>query len=242
MALPQYLNSVSAGEAQKEQENHARAKFPQNGHATTPKSSHRYPQRRVRQERPSKQEQQSTIALICEWVVKHQLGNHFWFKAASNVRETDFSVGIALNLLGLLFLLHALVPGANNYTQKFTSLSYYNEQTGRYALGRDDALFVCFWIILLTGLRAGVIDYVLTPLAAWAGIQKKKAKIRFAEQAWLLCHHGSFWFCGMVSIQPTRLDIAEADFGQSTSGTTRRIGSTSGLCGPAFRLVRLMAW
>lgn len=77
-------------------------------------------------------------------------------------------------------------------------LSYYNDDTGRYALGRDDSLFVCFWIVLLSGLRAGVIDYVLMPMAAWAGIEKKKAKVRFAEQAWLLCHHGTSWLCGMV--------------------------------------------
>jgi very-long-chain ceramide synthase len=66
-------------------------------------------------------------------------------------------------------------------------------------LGRDDSFFVCFWIVLLSGLRAGVIDYLLIPLAGWAGIEKKKAKVRFAEQAWLLCHHGTSWFCGMVS-------------------------------------------
>ena len=114
-------------------------------------------------------------------------------------RDADKVSGIALNLLCLLLLLHTAFPGARYYTQKFTHLSYRDINTGKYALGRDDALFVCFWIILLTGLRAGVIDYLLIPLAAWAGIERNKAKVRFAEQAWLLCHHGTSWSCGIVS-------------------------------------------
>jgi very-long-chain ceramide synthase len=109
--------------------------------------------------------------------------------------------GIALNLLSLLFLIHIALPEARYYTQKFITLSHHNEGTNRYALGWDDSLFVCFWIVLLTGLRAGVIDYILIPLAAWAGIDKKKAKVRFAEQAWLICHHGTSWSCGVVSVQ-----------------------------------------
>ena len=42
------------------------------------------------------------------------------------------------------------------------------------------------------------MDYVLTPLAAWAGIERKKARVRFAEQAWILLYYGAFWSCGMV--------------------------------------------
>lgn len=120
---------------------------------------------------------------------------------ASENHNADYCPAIAVNLLCLLFLLHIAFPGARNHTQKFSGLSYYNEKTGDYALGRDDALFVCFWIILLTGLRAGVIDYILIPVAAWAGIDKQKEKVRFAEQAWLLCHHGTSWACGMVSLR-----------------------------------------
>ncbi len=123
-----------------------------------------------------------------------------WVRRSRTSKENaDFSSGIALNLLCFLFLLHSAFPRARGYTRKFTHLSYYNRDTERYALGPDDSLFVCFCIILLTGLRAGVIDYILIPLAAWGGIQKQKAKVRYAEQAWLLCHHGTSWFCGMVS-------------------------------------------
>lgn len=114
-------------------------------------------------------------------------------------QNADQSTGIALSLLCPLIFLHIASPASRYYSSKLVQLSYYNKDSRRYALGPDDFLFLCFWIVLLTGLRAGVIDYFLTPLAAWAGIEKKKAKVRFAEQAWLLCHHGTSWSCGMVS-------------------------------------------
>ena len=80
----------------------------------------------------------------------------------------------------------------------FFSISYYNEATGRYALGWDDIFFVFYWIIVFTGMRCAVMDYILTPVAAWAGIEKKKPRVRFAEQAWILLYYGAFWSCGMV--------------------------------------------
>jgi TRAM1-like protein len=137
-------------------------------------------------------------------------------------KNANFFGGIALNLIGILLLLHVAFPGARYYTQKFTHLSYHNENSGWYAQGRDDAMFVCFWVVFLSGLRAGVIDYILIPLAAWAGIEKKKAKVRFAEQAWLVCHHGTSLSCGMVRLRvPSR--VVEANC-SSTYGTIRRTG------------------
>lgn len=41
------------------------------------------------------------------------------------------------------------------------------------------------------------MDYVLTPIAAWAGIHQKKARLRFAEQAWILLYYTCFWLTGM---------------------------------------------
>jgi acyl-CoA-dependent ceramide synthase len=112
-------------------------------------------------------------------------------------------VGIAVHLLSALFLGHVAFPRARHHTRKFFSISYYNEATGRFALGWDDIFFVFYWIIVFTGMRCAVMDYVLTPIAAWAGIEKKKARIRFAEQAWILLYYGAFWSCGMVSSAPT---------------------------------------
>ena len=80
MAAPQHLRSTPIGEAQTEQENNHRANFLRNGHAAKPKSSHRFAQQRLRKEKASKIEQQATIALICGWVVEHQLGTCFDFR------------------------------------------------------------------------------------------------------------------------------------------------------------------
>ena len=41
------------------------------------------------------------------------------------------------------------------------------------------------------------MDYLLLPIAATCGIRKKKAKVRFAEQAWILVYAGMFWSTGM---------------------------------------------
>lgn len=44
------------------------------------------------------------------------------------------------------------------------------------------------------------MDYVLAPIAAQFGITKRKAKVRFAEQAWILLYYIMFWSTGMYII------------------------------------------
>ena len=61
---------------------------------------------------------------------------------------------------------------------------------------------VSFWIIVFTGLRVTIMDYLLVPLAQRAGISKRKEKIRFAEQAWILIYPSLFWSLGMVCDGP----------------------------------------
>lgn len=48
------------------------------------------------------------------------------------------------------------------------------------------------------------MDYVLVPIARCMGLGKRKATIRFAEQAWLLIYYSVFWTLGMVCF---RLDF-----------------------------------
>lgn len=61
---------------------------------------------------------------------------------------------------------------------------------------------VVFWLVVFTGLRAVVMDYVLTPLAYLLGLKNQKDKTRFAEQAWVLIYDSTFWSLGMVCITP----------------------------------------
>jgi len=102
-----------------------------------------------------------------------------------------------LNILGLLFCSHIFFPQARHHTQKFFRISYFNPATGKFALGWDDIFFVLYWIVVFTGLRCAVMEYVLAPFAAACGINKKKAKIRFAEQAWILLYPTMCWSTGM---------------------------------------------
>ncbi|KAI1100462.1 longevity assurance proteins LAG1/LAC1 [Jackrogersella minutella] len=100
-------------------------------------------------------------------------------------------------LITSLFLTHICVPGANQFTSQFFTLSYYNPATGKYASGRGDVYFVSFCILLFTGIRAGLMQHVLAPLAKYWGVSKKKDAIRFAEQGWMLMYNSVFWTLGM---------------------------------------------
>ena len=84
---------------------------------------------------------------------------------------------------------------------------------------------VSFWIIVFTGLRVAVMDYLLVPLAQKVGISKKKEKIRFAEQAWILLYPSLFWSLGMVRSSLQAANLGANDLG-SISCTTPTIGLT----------------
>ncbi|KAJ9625769.1 Sphingosine N-acyltransferase lag1 [Taxawa tesnikishii (nom. ined.)] len=132
-----------------------------------------------RSRKPRKDE--SLGDLLRTTIVKHQLG-------------------LSINLVLLLAFTHLLFPSLRTNTSKFFSLSYLDPQSGLYTQGWDDLRFVAFWIVIFTGLRAGTMDYILIPYAQWAGIHKRKAKIRFAEQAWLLIYYAVFSPLGMYLV------------------------------------------
>ena len=108
--------------------------------------------------------------------------------------------GISANLISMLFFIHIFFPSAGHHTRKFFRISYYNPATGDFALGWDDIFFVFYWSIVFTGLRCIVIDYALAPLAGVLGIRKKKPKVRFAEQAWIVCYYSVSWCTGIYIV------------------------------------------
>ncbi|KAI9675525.1 MAG: sphingosine N-acyltransferase lag1 [Trizodia sp. TS-e1964] len=120
----------------------------------------------------------SVLATFCAWVVDHQ-------------------IGLATNLIVLHALTHICFPKARRHTRKFYELSYYNAESGGYTQGWNDIFMVVYWVVLFTGFRAAIMDFVLIPFAAWGGVQKKMERIRFAEQAWLLLYYCTFWSLGM---------------------------------------------
>ncbi len=140
---------------------------------------------------------------LCRWCANGSLSTRLvrLYVPSSNIStELTSILGLSVNLLVLLSLTHLSFPKARRHTRKFLELSYYNPATEEYTIGWDDACVVLYWITLFTGLRASVMDYILTPFAQWAGVEKKKDLVRFAEQAWLLLYYAVFWPIGMVRI------------------------------------------
>ncbi|KAH6855389.1 TLC domain-containing protein [Chaetomium sp. MPI-CAGE-AT-0009] len=109
-------------------------------------------------------------------------------------------IGLSFNLLALLFLAHGM-PRARDYTAKYFNLSYYNPNTGNYGLGWADGHVVLFSIVLLTGLRAATMEYILAPFAKSQGISKRKDITRFSEQAWMSVYYAFFWPLGLDAAQ-----------------------------------------
>lgn len=99
----------------------------------------------------------------------------------------------------LLSLTHMCFPRARRHTRKFFELSYYNQDSGEYCAGWNDAWMVFFWIVVFTGLRAAVMGYILEPFARRGGVKTERGQTRFAEQAWLIVYYCVFWPLGMVS-------------------------------------------
>ncbi|KAI4869821.1 longevity-assurance protein [Hypoxylon rubiginosum] len=105
--------------------------------------------------------------------------------------------GLSFNFLGILLLTHVFTPSAQPFTSKFITLSGYNPTTGKYGVNQGDIGFVTFCIVLFSGIRAGSMKYVLTPLARHWGVTKNKDITRFSEQGWMLMYNTVFWTLGM---------------------------------------------
>lgn len=101
----------------------------------------------------------------------------------------DHQLGLSINAILLLTLSHLFFPRLRPSTIEFFTLSNYDAATGLYNPGANDLKFVAFCVVVFTGLRAGMLDLVYTPLARRCGMTKKKTCVRFAEQAWLLTYY-----------------------------------------------------
>ena len=106
--------------------------------------------------------------------------------------------GISLTILAMLLAVHNLYPTLRPYTTPFFQLSYYNPAEDAYVQGWNDIYFVVCSGIVFTATRAVAIEWIFQPFAMYCGL-KKKASLRFAEQAWIGLYYGFFWSFGMVS-------------------------------------------
>jgi len=80
-------------------------------------------------------------------------------------------------------------------------MSYYNAEEGNYTQGVDDFYFVFFCMVVFTGARVAVMEYILKPFARANGISTKKGLTRFEEQGWMFIYYSIAWGVGMVSLR-----------------------------------------
>ena len=167
-------------------------------------------------------------------IESHQISKSC-LRLVSSRRCPELIAVIALAFIPLmaLVILHFSYPELKHHTRKFFRLSYHDPILDKYAVGADDTFIVIHWIFLLTGLRAATMTYVLIPFARWAGVKKRKARVRFAEQAWLFLYDASMFSLGMVSGRGwmPRVRMRPADQQRSTYSTMPTTGSTSARCG-----------
>lgn len=112
--------------------------------------------------------------------------------------RTKAGTGLSLIAIVLILLTPICLGNSQLHTPDFYELSYYNAKTNQYATGQKDLCFVGFWIVLLTGMRAALMEYMLAPLAKRWGISTKKQQTRFAEQAWMIIYYNISWPIGLV--------------------------------------------
>ncbi|KAK5109134.1 hypothetical protein LTR62_007496 [Meristemomyces frigidus] len=114
-------------------------------------------------------------------------------------------LGLSINIMLLVGLLYLSFPSLREKMSAFFGLSYSKTGAttgagvaGMYGQGLNDLYLVGTFIVLFTGLRAGSLDYILLPLAGWCGIAKKKDRIRFGEQSYMMLYYIIYWTWGMV--------------------------------------------
>ncbi|EEA27924.1 hypothetical protein TMatcc_003775 [Talaromyces marneffei ATCC 18224] len=120
---------------------------------------------------------QQKDATFREWVVQNQ-------------------IGISLTTLSTLLAAHTLYPSVQSFTAPFFQMSYYHPESGKYKQGWDDVYFVISAVFAFTAVRGICLEWIFTPLGRYAGM-KRKASVRFAEQAWLVCYDLTYWSYGM---------------------------------------------
>lgn len=121
---------------------------------------------------------------------------------------TDRNTEVSWSLILAATSLHSLFPSVRPYTQSLCKLPYPDGE-GQYLQGSDDALFVLGWLVLMTALRATMIEGV-DYAAAWLGLSKKD-RLRFAEQAYLMFYDGTSFSIGMVCSTRVSLPCSHAN-------------------------------
>lgn len=120
----------------------------------------------------------------------------------------EHQLGLSLNFMLLLAMSHVMFPSLRSITSACFTLSYPTEQPGQYGQGPRDMYLVGSCIVYLTAFRAFMLDYVLMPIASYCGIGRRKGRVRFAEQAYMLTYYTIYWLWGLyLFVQDTPASV-----------------------------------
>lgn len=108
---------------------------------------------------------------------------------------TRKQIVVSWSLILSVTIIHSLVPLVRSYTKLFYELPY-AQANGQYIQGSDDALFVLGWLVLMTAIRATIIECVYE-FVTRLRVMSRKASMRFAEQAFLLTYDFTSFSMGM---------------------------------------------
>lgn len=102
----------------------------------------------------------------------------------------DHQLGLSLNVILLVAMSWCLFPSIREKLEASFTLSYKAsrsglEGSGWYGQGPRDLWLVASLVVVFTGVRAFMLDYVLMPLAGLMGIKKKKGRVRYVKQCLL---------------------------------------------------------
>lgn len=123
----------------------------------------------------------------------------------------EHQLGLSLNFIILLGMTYVLFPSLRPTAKALVALSYPSaEAPGLYSQGPKDMYLVASCVIYFTAFRAFMLDYVLTPMAGLCGIGRRKGRVRFAEQSYMLIYYTIYWFWGLfLFVQDTPADVKD---------------------------------
>ncbi|KAF2857669.1 longevity assurance proteins LAG1/LAC1 [Piedraia hortae CBS 480.64] len=117
----------------------------------------------------------------------------------------QLSLSLNLMLVGTLF--YVLIPSLRSWLRAFAQLSY-ADAVGGFSPGPRDLYLVCSFIVIFTAVRAFCLDYVLIPLAVRCYVRTRKARLRFAEQGYMMVYYLLYWSWGLhLFIQNTPPEV-----------------------------------
>ena len=104
-----------------------------------------------------------------------------------------------LVVLSMIFTLSFLFPESK--FKAFTTIGYYDPETGLYSKGIYDLFYCITWVLAFTLIRASAMQYVYIPFARkLCGITRERSLERFSEQAWSFTYYSISWLLGIYIV------------------------------------------